>query len=104
MNKLSRQFLLISILTVSIGATHFYAQEFVSLRPDVGVQVTLGPNQEKSLTFDAAADQYCEITSSATDEQPMTMSVIDPSGETLIKDGDGTEGIVFIAPSTGKYR
>ena len=100
--NLSRLFAVISCLAIAAAVAS--AQEFVSLKPDVAVQITLGANQEKSLTFDAATDQFCEISNSATDEQPLTMSVAEPSGETLIKDGDGTEGIVFIAPASGKYR
>ena len=93
-----------ALLSIGIFVIGVNGQEFLSLRPDVGIQVTLAPNQERSLTFDAAADQYCEISSNATDEQPLTMSVIDPAGADLIKNVSGTDGMVFIAPSSGKYR
>ncbi|HEY2866005.1 MAG TPA: hypothetical protein VGJ02_02830 [Pyrinomonadaceae bacterium] len=95
---------LLAVFCLAVVAVGVAAQEAVSLSPDVGVRVTLSANREKSLSFDAAIDQYCEISSNATDEQPLTMSVLDPAGEVLVKYGDDTGDIVFIAPSSGKYR
>jgi hypothetical protein len=79
-------------------------QEFVSLRPNVGVRFKIAANQKRSFTFEAKADDVCDISTNAPDDIDLMMSIVAPSGETVLKNADASEGAVFVAPSTGTYR
>ena len=77
----------------------------VSLAPMLPFRSHLQPIGRSRSPFDAAVDQYCEISSSATDEQPSDdVGHSIQAGESLSNMAAIPEGIVFIAPSSGKYR
>ncbi len=96
--------ILATAFVLSAGAALARAQGFTAIRADVSVRVSLGANQQKELSFEAAADQFCDISTDAKDDVPLQMSVVDPMGETLLKEADAAEGVVFIAPASGRYR
>src|SRR5437773_1677696 len=75
------------------------------LKADAPERFTLASKgEQKEFAIDLRQDELCDISTDATDEMPLSVSLISPSGEALIKDGSLTGGYVFVAGETGAYR
>jgi hypothetical protein len=75
------------------------------LRAEVPERFTLAlTTEQKEFAIDLKDGELCDLSTDATDEMPLMVSLISPSGEALIKDGTLSGGYVFVAGETGAYR
>src|SRR5438034_950768 len=57
------------------------------LKADTPERFTLASKDEKKeFAIDLRQDELCDLSTDATDEMPLSVSLISPSGEALIKD------------------
>ena len=74
-----------------------------SLKPDVPAKFTINGKQAYEFMVDLRSDDVCNISTNATDEMPISLAVVLPSGEELVDEVYPAKGYVFVANMPGTY-
>ena len=80
------------------------AQEPVRLKADAPSKFSIEGKKMHEFVIDLKADEVCNITTDATEDLPVLMTVTLPTGEEMAKDIEPNEGYVFVADMSGTYK
>jgi len=97
------QILLVVALVFSFAAITVVAQSPIPLKPGVPAKFTIDGKQPHEFMFDLRPDDICNITTDASDELPVSIAMIDPTGKGFASDIDASKGFVFVAEMPGTY-
>ena len=79
-------------------------QTVTKLTVDQPKKFVLDVNRPVEFSIDLKADDLCNISTDAGDDLPFNFALTDPTDRSIVKEGNPTEGWIFIAETAGTYR
>jgi predicted secreted protein len=98
-------FCLLSLVSVfAVASTLAQNRTRTSLRPNQPITFVLAPGGEKAFVIQLKKDDVAEVSWQANEELNLSLTLRDPSGKDLIKEGpEITDSIPFVASLDGEY-
>jgi hypothetical protein len=79
-------------------------QRVKKLTVDQAQKFVLDARSSTEFSIELKADELCNISTDAAEDIPFNFSLIDPADKPMVKEGNPSEGWIFIAETPGTYR